>query len=113
MINHGLGRVLVSPVDVVLDEKKALIVQPDIVFISRERIGIVRDRIWGAPDLVIEVLSPGTRRRDAPKYIPSICEQGATPRVGMPRPKMLPVQLMQATSDATRRARLRLPRPAR
>ena len=25
----------------------------------------MRDRIWGAPDLVIEVLSPGTRRRDS------------------------------------------------
>ena len=59
-----LGRVLVSPVDVVLDERKALILQPDVVYISRERSDIIRDRIWGAPDLAVEVLSPGTRRRD-------------------------------------------------
>ena len=61
---HMLGRVLVSPVDVVLDESKALVLQPDIVFVAAARARIVRDRIWGAPDLVVEVLSPGTRRRD-------------------------------------------------
>jgi Uma2 family endonuclease len=61
---HDLGRVLVSPVDVVLDEGRALVLQPDVVFVSRARAGIVRDQIWGAPDLVVEVLSPGTRRRD-------------------------------------------------
>ena len=60
----NLGKVLVSPVDVVLDEKKALILQPDVAFISNERRHIIRERVWGAPDLVIEVLSPSTRRRD-------------------------------------------------
>jgi Uma2 family endonuclease len=59
-----LGRVLVSPTDVVLDEKKALILQPDIIFVSTDRLHIIRDRVWGAPDLAIEVLSPGTRRYD-------------------------------------------------
>ena len=61
---HALGRVLVSPVDVVLDEQKALVLQPDIVFVAAARASIVRDRIWAGPDLVVEVLSPGTRRRD-------------------------------------------------
>lgn len=61
---HQLGTVCVSPVDVVLDEQKALIVQPDVLFVSNERAGILRDRIWGAPDLVIEVASRGTARYD-------------------------------------------------
>jgi Uma2 family endonuclease len=54
----------VSPVDVVLDEVNALVVQPDIVFVSRQRAHIIRDRIWGAPDMVVEVLSPRTAHRD-------------------------------------------------
>jgi Uma2 family endonuclease len=58
------GRVCVAPVDVVLDAGKALVVQPDVVFVSNARLEIVRDQIWGAPDLVAEVLSNATRRRD-------------------------------------------------
>jgi Uma2 family endonuclease len=60
----GLGRVCVSPIDVVLDAQKALVLQPDVIFVSNANAAIVRDQIWGAPDLVIEVESSGTRRRD-------------------------------------------------
>ncbi len=57
---EGLGRVCVSPIDVVLDQKKDLVLQPDIIFVSNERIGIIRGQIWGAPDLTIEVSSKST-----------------------------------------------------
>jgi Uma2 family endonuclease len=56
-----LGQMWVAPLDVVLDEERALIVQPDLFFISNDRSFIVRDRVRGAPDLVIEVLSPHPR----------------------------------------------------
>lgn len=60
---HGLGEVVSAPVGVVLAEDVA--VQPDLVYVSRERAGIVSERgVEGAPDLVVEVLSPGTRSRD-------------------------------------------------
>jgi len=58
---HRLGRMWVAPLDVVLDHDRALIVQPDLFFISNERESIVSDRVRGAPDLVIEVLSPYPR----------------------------------------------------
>ena len=61
---RALGRVCVSPVDVVLDEARALVLQPDLIFVSTDRLSILRDRVWGAPDLVVEVLSPGSARRD-------------------------------------------------
>jgi Uma2 family endonuclease len=60
---EGIGEVL-SPMDVVLDEVAALVVQPDLVFVTQERRGIIRERIWGPPDLVVEILSPHTERRD-------------------------------------------------
>jgi Uma2 family endonuclease len=59
-----LGAVCVSPCDVVLDKEKALVVQPDLFFISTGRMSIVRDQVWGAPDLAVEVASPGTARYD-------------------------------------------------
>lgn len=60
----GLGKVGVAPVDVILDPAKSLVLQPDLVFIATDRCGIIRDRIWGAPDLVVEVTSHGSRRYD-------------------------------------------------
>jgi Uma2 family endonuclease len=61
---EGLGEICVSPVDVVLDAPKALIVQPDIIYLSNKRRGIVRKQVWGAPDLAIEVISAGTEDYD-------------------------------------------------
>jgi Uma2 family endonuclease len=60
----NVGRVVVSPVDVVLDRENALVVQPDIVYVSPERLSFCAQQIWGPPDLVVEVLSSGNLRRD-------------------------------------------------
>jgi Uma2 family endonuclease len=60
----GLGEIWIAPLDVVLDHERALVVQPDLFFISRERAGIVSERVDGAPDLVVEVMSPRPRIGD-------------------------------------------------
>lgn len=58
-----LGRVYIAPFDVVLSETD--VVQPDVIFVSQERAHVItRNNIQGAPDLVIEVLSPATAHRD-------------------------------------------------
>ena len=60
---NELGEVFVAPYDVALDDFN--VVQPDILFVSNERAHIVTElNIQGTPDLVIEILSPSTARRD-------------------------------------------------
>lgn len=59
---HRLGKAALAPLDMVLAPHRA--VQPDVIYIARERLGIIGERVMGAADLVAEVLSPGTRRRD-------------------------------------------------
>lgn len=71
-----LGRVWVAPLDVVLDESKALIVQPDVLFISEARSAIVRERVYGAPDLVIEILSPRARVGDTSEHLRWFADYG-------------------------------------
>ena len=56
------GVAMAAPMDVTLFEHS--VVQPDVIYVSPGRRGILRDRIDGAPDLVVEVLSPSTTRRD-------------------------------------------------
>src|SRR3989338_8169235 len=58
-----LGEVIFAPMDVYLSETETY--QPDIIFISKDRLNIIGEKkIEAAPDLVIEILSPGTAYYD-------------------------------------------------
>jgi len=60
---HALGRVGVAPLDIHLSPHDT--VQPDVVFVRNERFQILTDNgTRGAPDLVVEVLSPSNRKID-------------------------------------------------
>jgi Uma2 family endonuclease len=56
------GIVLQPPPDVVLADHS--VVQPDLVYVSALRLAIVGNRVEGAPDLVVEILSPSTAGYD-------------------------------------------------
>jgi Uma2 family endonuclease len=63
VMEKELGEVFYAPCDVYLDAEN--VVQPDILFISKERFNIVGEKnIQGAPDLVIEIVSESTAYRD-------------------------------------------------
>jgi Uma2 family endonuclease len=58
-----LGRVVLSPFDVVMSNHD--IVEPDLLFIAGDQQAIITEaNVQGAPALVVEILSPSTRRRD-------------------------------------------------
>ena len=60
---NGLGWVFEAPFDVLFTDTD--VVQPDIMFISREREHILtRANVQGAPDLIVEILSPSSSTRD-------------------------------------------------
>lgn len=61
--NKGLCMVLPSPVSVQLDEDDRTMLQPDVV-VCCVRDKILRSHVYGAPDMVIEILSPSTRKKD-------------------------------------------------
>ncbi|MDP2054303.1 MAG: Uma2 family endonuclease [Acidobacteriota bacterium] len=59
----GHGEVLLSPFGIVFS--KWDVVEPDLMFIARDQPHILTEKnIVGAPALVVEILSPSTRRRD-------------------------------------------------
>jgi Uma2 family endonuclease len=61
--SRGLGKVYAAPFGVVLDDGNG--VQPDVVYVSRERQEVLTERgVKGAPDLVVEILSRSTEKRD-------------------------------------------------
>jgi Uma2 family endonuclease len=60
---RGLGTVLVAPVDVLFSQHD--VVQPDVLYVAAAHADRLRERhVAGAPDLVIEVLSPASRGMD-------------------------------------------------
>jgi Uma2 family endonuclease len=74
---HRLGVLFLSPLDVRISRHN--MVQPDLFFIGRERLGIVTDeRIEGPPDLAVEVLSPSNRSQDLVKKAFLYASNGVT-----------------------------------
>lgn len=62
---HPGGALFLAPVDVVLSARDVVV--PDMVYLSAERAPdvLTHQAIRGTPDLIVEILSPGTRRRDS------------------------------------------------
>jgi Uma2 family endonuclease len=60
---NDLGEVLYAPVGVVLEKPSS--VQPDVIFVAKNRLSIIQEKaVFGAPDLIIEILSSSTAARD-------------------------------------------------
>lgn len=72
---RNLGKVYFSPFDVVLSDTD--VVQPDLLFISNDRSDIITaNNVQGAPDLVVEILSPATADRDRTQKLDLYAKHG-------------------------------------
>ncbi len=62
--DHPIGRIFYAPLDVLFSFYD--VVEPDLLYVSNERAAalLAGKHVTGAPDLVIEIASPGTRSRD-------------------------------------------------
>ena len=70
-----IGTIVIAPYDVHVDLFNTF--QPDLLFVSNTRRQILENRgITGAPDLVMEILSESTRRRDFNEKLPVYAANG-------------------------------------
>ena len=74
---HNLGMILASPVDVILSPRRT-VVQPDLVFVAKDRVEtlLTDTAIVGAPDMVVEILSPSTAQIDRTSKRQTYAEHG-------------------------------------
>ena len=56
---YQLGEVCPAPTDVIITKNPLRTRQPDVMYISSQRLHLVRGAVHGGPDLVVEIISPG------------------------------------------------------
>ncbi len=80
LLTHAAGEIFDSPVDLVLGQGVAReVAQPDLVGVSHSRRDIIKTGgIEGGPDIVIEILSPGTEIRDRGYKLTLYARHGVT-----------------------------------
>jgi Uma2 family endonuclease len=62
---RNLGELFIAPLDVLIRRSPLRTRQPDLLFISRDRLNLIGEQmIEGSPDLVVEILSPSNTRSD-------------------------------------------------
>jgi Uma2 family endonuclease len=98
------GKVFIAPCDVYLSEHD--VVQPDVLFVASANLGILQeDGIHGAPDLVIEVLSPATAQLDK-KSKRRIYARAGVKELWLVDPLLLQIQLYDFARDPAKPVRL-------
>jgi len=100
---HRLGKVMVGPLDVLFTEHD--VVEPDVLFVSATHEDRLRERyIAGAPDLVVEVLSPSNPGYDRVKKL-RLYEAQGVPEYWIVDPAAETVVVYRATTHGGRLAR--------
>jgi Uma2 family endonuclease len=106
---HPIGRAFAAPLDVVFSEFD--VVEPDLLFISgaREAEVLTSQHVRGAPDLVVEVSSTATRRRDE-TVKRRLYERFAVAEYWIVDPDIEAIKVFRRSGDTYTRAELTLER---
>jgi Uma2 family endonuclease len=101
---HPVGELFLAPFDVVFSQFD--VVEPDLLYITAERRDSVltTQHVRGTPDLVIEVGSPGTRRRDE-TIKRRLYERAGVSEYWIVDPELEVVRIYQRQGDGYARAR--------
>lgn len=97
-----LGRVLYAPISVFLDEYNAP--QPDLLFVSTRNQEIIQQKgVMGVPDLMVEIVSPGSVIRDSQLPLrvrkKEIYEQSGVPEYWIVDPKYFTIEVYELTDS--------------
>ncbi|MCG6552698.1 MAG: Uma2 family endonuclease [Candidatus Magnetominusculus sp. LBB02] len=94
---NKLGRLHYSPLDVIFEEGINR-VQPDLLFIRKENMAIEQDWIRGVPDMVCEIISPGTYERDM-VVKRAIYEKYRVPEYWIVLPELQAIEVLTIEND--------------
>lgn len=101
---HPVGRAFVAPFDVFLSDND--VVQPDVFFVANDRLKALQDDgVHGAPDLVIEVLSPSTAQLDK-KTKRRVYAQAGVKEMWLVDPLLSQIQRYDFASDTAKPVQL-------
>jgi Uma2 family endonuclease len=90
-----VGRSFSAPYDVVFSKDPPQVVEPDLVFVSKDRLSIITEQnIQGIPDLLVEILSEGTEIMDRRKKH-SLYERFGVPEYWIVDPKLNMIQVFR------------------
>lgn len=97
--NHPVGQLFAAPFDVVLSDVD--VVEPDLLFIPKEQEDLLTNRhVSGAPALVIEILSPVTRKTDE-RTKRRLYERGGVREYWVVDPELEVIKIYHRADDGT------------
>ncbi|MBF0567148.1 MAG: Uma2 family endonuclease [Nitrospirae bacterium] len=93
-----LGELFFSPLDVILEEGMTRL-QPDLFFIRKENMDIFQDWVRGVPDMVCEIVSPGTYKKDTDTK-KEIYEKYGVPEYWIVLPEFKAIKILTIENEA-------------
>ena len=94
-----------SRIEVVLDRREGVVLQPDITFVIEGRESIVTDRVWGPPDMVLEVAS-ALAHTGKPEGRVALCSAYGVREYWLVQPDLREVVLLELAHGGVRRRTL-------